>query len=240
LRFSFQENELIEVPMSDFWRRWQQIDSAQNAASKPSMPLEHRWSSYYQAVVGRPPRETLIYALNLFETEPLPDQPRPFRFAVDLGCGNGRDTAELRRRGWRVLAIDGQEDAIASLRQRPDINRTYLETRVQSFETLTLPPAVDLINASFCLPFCPAEHFPELWDVILTALKPGGRFCGHLFGERDSWASFSNVLTHTRAQVEQLLQSLTVEWLDEEEHPGKTALGEDKYWHLFNIVACNR
>jgi tellurite methyltransferase len=45
---------------------------------------------------------------------------------------------------------------------------------------------------------------------------------------------------HTREQVEVLLQPFEVEVLDEEEHPGKTALGEDKYWHLFQIVARKR
>ncbi|MEJ1932020.1 class I SAM-dependent methyltransferase [Nostoc sp. NIES-2111] len=35
------------------------------------------------------------------------------RFAVDLGCGDGRDTVELLRRGWRVLGIDGAQEAIA-------------------------------------------------------------------------------------------------------------------------------
>lgn len=226
------------IVMSDFWQRWQQ--SRPDGSPEASTELEHRWSRYYQAVEGRPPRETLLQALTLFETEVPPEQLTRPRFAVDLGCGNGRDTAELLQRGWRVLAIDGQEAAIESLRQRSDINRTHLETRVQRFENLTLPPEVDLINASFCLPFCPAARFSELWEVIITALKPGGRFCGHLFGNRDSWAERSNVLTHTRVQIENLLQPLITEWLEEEEHPGKTALGEDKYWHLFHIVARKR
>ena len=200
------------------------------------MTFEHRWLSYYQAVEGRPPRDTLLSALTLFEAETVPKRPKKLRFAVDLGCGNGRDTIELLRRGWRVLAIDGQTEAISQIRQRTDINRTYLETRVQRFENLTLPPEVDLINASFCLPFCPAANFSELWEVMMTSLKSGGRFCGHLFGDRDSWASLSDVITHTRQQVEQLLKPFHQEIFDEEEHGGKTALGEEKHWHIFNIV----
>ncbi|MGQ9869558.1 hypothetical protein [Leptodesmis sp.] len=45
------------------------------------------------------------------------------RVAVDLGCGDGRDTVELLRRDWQVLAIDGEPQAIARLLERPDINR---------------------------------------------------------------------------------------------------------------------
>ncbi|MBD2459909.1 class I SAM-dependent methyltransferase [Oscillatoria sp. FACHB-1407] len=193
-----------------------------------------RWADYYNAVAGRPPRDTLIKALEQFDSEPFPDSPR---FAVDLGCGDGRDTVELLQRGWRVLGIDGEAEAIARLRDRPDVDLTHLETQVIRFEALTLPHSVDLMNASFCLPFCPPEHFATLWETIVTALKPGGRFCGQLFGDRDSWATIPTMTHHTRSQVENLLRSFEVEWLNEEEHPGKTALNEDKYWHLFHIVA---
>lgn len=210
--------------------------------SNPSvtdMPnFQRRWPAYYQAVAGRPPRETLLTALDTFEQERPPGNSRSLvGDAVDLGCGDGRDTVELLRRNWRVLAIDGEPEAIFRLRQRSDVNRTYLEVRVQTFEALTLPPSVDLINASFCLPFCPPEHFVELWEEIVNALRTGGRFCGHLFGDRDSWATYGDICTHTREQVEALLSPFTIELLDEEEHPGKTALGEEKHWHLFNIVA---
>ena len=219
----------------DFWKRWKPVDI--ESPPKTPMEFEHRWSSYYKVVADRPPRETLTKALGFFAAEADLKTDKNRRFAVDLGCGNGRDTAELLQRNWRVLAIDGQAEAIEQLRQRPDLNRTYLEARVQKFEDLTLPPEVDLVNASFCLPFCPAEHFSELWEVIVNSLKTGGRFSGQLFGDRDSWAALSNILTQTRSQVEELLQPFIVEFFEEEEHPGKTALGEDKYWHLYQIVA---
>jgi SAM-dependent methyltransferase len=200
------------------------------------MNFEPQWHQYYQAVEGRPPRETLVNALDHCDQDPSPLPP----FAVDLGCGDGRDTVELLRRGWRVLAIDGESEAIARLRQRADIDRSYLETRVQRFEDLTLPPDISLINASFCLPFCPPPHFPDLWEDMVAALAPGGRFCGHLFGDRDSWAVYTDMNHHSRAQIDQLLGPFTVEWLNEENHPGKTALGEEKQWHIFNIVARKR
>ncbi|WP_240966636.1 class I SAM-dependent methyltransferase [Nodosilinea sp. P-1105] len=200
------------------------------------MNCEPRWTQYYEAVAGRPPRPTLVKALAAYaqDANPLP------KFAVDLGCGDGRDTVELLSQGWRVLAIDGEQEAIARLRQRSDCNRLYLETRVQRFEALTLPPDVSLINASFCLPFCPPQHFVHLWEEIVVALAPGGRFCGQLFGDQDSWAAYADMNHHSREQVKDLLTPFTVEWLEEENHPGKTALGEDKHWHIFNIVACKR
>ncbi|MDV2995456.1 MAG: hypothetical protein N4J56_005110 [Chroococcidiopsis sp. SAG 2025] len=199
-----------------------------------SQVFERNWSAYYQAVEGRPPRDTLLAALTSFEALPAESS----RFAVDLGCGDGRDTVELLKRGWRVLGIDGEAEAIARLQNRPDVDLHRLETLVMRFEDIVLPESVDLINASFCLPFCPPEHFSSLWNKIIAALRVGGRFCGQLFGNRDSWAVYPNMSHHTRAQVEELLQPFKIEWLQEEEHPGKTALGEQKYWHIFHIVAC--
>ncbi|HEY9802467.1 MAG TPA: class I SAM-dependent methyltransferase [Leptolyngbyaceae cyanobacterium] len=198
--------------------------------------FNRNWSAYYQAVEGRPPRETLMEALARFDSLLADDR----RFAVDLGCGDGRDTVEILKRGWRVLGIDGEEEAIARLQNRPDIDHNLLDTLVMRFENLALPESVDLINASFCLPFCPPEHFPSLWQKIVTALKTGGRFCGQLFGDRDSWAIYPNMTHHTRTEVEKLLQPFTVEFFQEEDHPGTTAIGEQKHWHIFHIVACKQ
>lgn len=225
--------------MSDFLRRWPMNPAAtptEEVTPTESHQFQRRWADYYQAVAGRPPRETLLNALDRFAAEAQPTKRSTVGLAVDIGCGDGRDTVELLRRQWRVLAIDGEPEAIARLRQRPDINRMYLETRVQRFENLVLPPEVDLINASFCLPFCPPAHFAECWEEIVIALRPGGRFCGHLFGDRDSWATYKDISYHTRQQAEALLEPFEIELFDEEEHPGTTALGEEKYWHLFNIV----
>lgn len=198
--------------------------------------MKQNWVTYYQAVEGRPPHETLLKALSIFDTEPLLDRPR---FAVDLGCGDGRDTVELLRRGWRVLAIDMEQNAFDRLLDRP-IQRDLLQTQLMRFETLTLPQSIDLINASFCLPFCQPADFPHLWETIVTSLNPGGYFCGQLFGDRDSWTVYPDRTHHTREQIQVLLKSFEIEWFDEEEHPGVTALGKEKHWHIFHIVARKR
>ncbi|MGG6296388.1 class I SAM-dependent methyltransferase [Leptolyngbya sp. AN02str] len=200
--------------------------------STPHPPDGHQWIDYYRAIEGRPPRETLLKALTNCDAEPAAS-----RFAVDLGCGDGRDTVELLHRGWRVLAIDGEAAAIARLCQRPDISPQQLETRVERFEDLTLPEQVDLINASFCLQFCSPADFPAFWQKLVTAIRVGGRLCGQLIGDCDSWAAYAHMSHHTREQVMELLAPFELEWFEEEEHPGKTALGVEKHWHLFHLVA---
>ena len=50
------------------------------------------WSRYYDAA-GEQPRETLLFALERFDAEA--GAKGESLFAVDLGCGTGRDSAEL-------------------------------------------------------------------------------------------------------------------------------------------------
>jgi trans-aconitate methyltransferase len=184
------------------------------------------WTGFYDAT-GDEPRATLLDALDRFERPGL---------AVDLGSGTGRDTAELVRRGWRVIAIDGEPEAMVRLAARRDLDHSQVTAQVARFEQATWP-TVDLVNSSFSLPFVPADDFGEVWSRIVDSLRSGGRFCGHLFGDRDTWAS-QGVTCFTRIEVEALLSGLSAEKLDEEEEDSQDASGTPKHWHLFHIVAC--
>ncbi len=191
------------------------------------------WPGYFEVTKGRPPRETLLEALDRFDPE-LGDQPR---FGVDLGCGEGRDSAEMLRRGWHVLAIDGHPDAICRLVHRDDLTDPQrLTMRLASFESVELPRC-DLLNASFSLPFCHPDHFDALWARIIASINPGGRFAGQFFGDRDEWATIPDRSHHTREQVERLLAPFRVELLKEEERDGQDCSGTSKHWHAFHVVA---
>jgi tellurite methyltransferase len=186
------------------------------------------WADYYEATAGRPPRRTLLEALARFSSP---------GFAVDLGCGDGRDTIELLRRGWSVLAIDSAPAAIEGLLTRPDLPRdARLDTRCQRFEDV-LWSAPDLINASFSLPLCPPEKFAALWARVAGSLNPAGRFAGQLYGDRDEWAGRPDITCLPRAEIERLLDGWETELFDEEETDAITPRGKPKHWHIFHIVA---
>jgi tellurite methyltransferase len=189
------------------------------------------WNEYYEKTSGRPPRSTLLAALAAFGDDGAA------RSAVDLGCGDGRDTVELLRRGWRVIAIDAEPQAIERLETRRDLPRRSALTALCTRFELTRWPKVDLVNASFTLPLCPPALFPALWARIERSLKPGGRFAGQLFGERDSWRGEPGIVTHDRAAVDGLLATFTIEMLEEEETDAVTPQGKAKHWHIFHIVA---
>ena len=192
------------------------------------------WQEYYERTKGRAPRRTLSAALAAFGEVPS------MRTAIDLGCGDGRDTIELLRRGWHVLAIDAEPAAIERLRRRADIPaEAVLATRVGRSEDETWPPA-DLVNASFSLPLCVPERFVTLWARIVESLKPGGRFAGQLFGDRDDWRGKPGMTFLERPAVDRLFDAFEVEMLEEEESDALTPYGKRKHWHLFHVVARKR
>lgn len=194
-----------------------------------------RWGRYYDAVAAKPPRPTLLHALDRFSAEGIPASGKPPPLALDLGCGDGRDTVELLRRGWKVLAIDATPEAIDRLLARPDLPKSaLLEARVEQFEDFQ-PPACDLVNASFSLPLCSPEDFPALWGRLTAAIRPGGRFAGQLYGPQDDWAG-RGITIHDRTAIERLCAGFQVEKLDETVEDGTTALGKSKRWHIFHLV----
>ena len=141
-----------------------------------------------------------------------------------------------------MLALDGQAEAIRRLEERSDLPSGWpsrLETRVAPFEQAEWPET-DLVTSSFALPFCRPEAFPALWSRIVASLRPGGRFCGQLFGDRDGWSDEDEMTFLTRGSLDELVATLDVERLDEVEEDGRTALGEAKHWHLYHLVARKR
>ncbi len=200
--------------------------------------MSTKWTRYYDAA-GEQPWETLLFALERFAAEAGAKGRR--LFAVDLGCGTGRDSVELLRRGWRVLAIDAEAEAIQRLLGRGlgSGSAVRLDTQVARFEDAKWPEA-DLINSSYALPFCPPTQFAAVWQRIVASLRPGGRFSGQLFGDRDGWATEPDMSFQTRRDAEELLRGLAVEHFEEVEEDGETAVGDPKHWHLFQVVARKR
>lgn len=187
------------------------------------------------AVPGKPPRATLVAALDSFAREGLAGG-----LATDLAAGEGRDALELLNRGWRVVATDGHPDAFSHLWPRvPAAQGPRLKTVVVSFEETSLAPC-DLVNASFALPFCEPRHFTELWTRIVAAIRPGGRFAVSFFGDRDSWASRTDRRHHSRDEVVKLLEGFEIEVMRTEERDDGPDVRNPKHWHLFHVVAKKR
>ncbi len=156
---------------------------------------------------------------------------------MDLGCGTGAETLDLLSRGWHMLAVDQQAEAIAHIHARlPAEHREHLTTRVASCEAVELP-AADFIWASLSLSFPAPHHFPAVWSTIASALKPGGRFAGDFFGTRHAWADRPAMTVHTREQVTAHCQALSLEDFIEEAGERLTAVEGLQQWHAFSVIA---
>ena len=192
-----------------------------------------RWPAFYKGVDGRAPRTLLLEVLARSQAGAADGAPRQ---AVDLGCGDGTETAVLLQHGWHVLAVDREPEAMAYVRAKaaPE-QQSRLQTEIAAFEDVRLPPA-DLVYAGLSLPFCAPEHFDALWARIVAALRPGGRFAGQFFGVRDSWADDSAMNFHTTEQVQQFLQGFAVEYFREIDEDG-IAFSGPKHWHVFEVIA---
>lgn len=134
------------------------------------------------------------------------------------------------------MAIDAEPEGIRRLRDRAadvDPRLTAVVSRLEEAEW----PRVDLVHASDSLPFCRPASFPEIWTRIRASLRPGGRFIGELFGERDTWASTESEMTFfDEAGARALFDGLEVESFVEEEKDADGWSGP-KHWHVFQVVA---
>jgi trans-aconitate methyltransferase len=193
------------------------------------------WTEYYKKTEKKSvPRKTLLKAIELFDL----DQIGVPKLAIDLGCGSGIDTEALLRCGWSVLAIDAQVSAINSLLTKmPQFYSGQLTSQVASFETLPQLPPAYLINASFSLHFLTPNNFYKFWHLISDSLHPGGRFAGTFFGIRDGWSTRSDMTFLSPEALNALFLTFEIEFFEEEELAHPDAMGYEKYWHKYFIVA---
>ena len=197
---------------------------------------EIEWEGYYRAVEGRALREVFVEALPLLPTA-SPDERR--LVAVDLGCGDGKESVELLALGWTVLATDRAPEGIERvLESVPPETSERLTTQIAAFTDVDFPTA-DLVFAGLSLPFCGPADFEHVWRNIVTAVRPGGFFVGHLFGPHDTWAGTPDMNFHSRLEVEQLLSGFEIISLREQDEDG-AAVGGPKHWHLFHVIARRR
>lgn len=102
---------------------------------------------------------------------------RPGMTCLDLGCGNGTLTAELRGRGLTVTGMDASPEMLALARERhPDLR--FVEGDATTFE---LDEPVDVVFSNAVLHWIDRGLHPAALAHVAAALRPGGQFvfeCG--------------------------------------------------------------
>ena len=186
---------------------------------------EFKWEDFYKITKDRPPWPLLVQAVSLLSNG---------KYALDLGCGAGRDTRFLLEQGFTVTAVDSHPHAIALLECFPWDRLRVVQASFEAFQFETY----DLVNAHFALPFAPEDRFHEVFARIKRALNAGGIFVGQFFGVNDEWNTAGNQMTFfTREQAEAELKELRVLEFREEDVDSHVADGTPKHWHVFHIIA---
>lgn len=188
------------------------------------------WKKYNEGKSSAAPRPRLMKTLDQYFDNKV-------GFALDLGCGSGRDSAELLKRGWRVDALDSDLPTLEAARDFFQNDLKNLSFIHADFSDLSLADEkYDLVNASYSLPFCPPPKFHKMWKEIFQSLKVGGILSCELFGIYDTWNDQSLAPKErsffTREEVEGLFSPYKLEFLKEEEFDGPTFSLKEKHWLL--------
>jgi len=98
---------------------------------------------------------------------------------LDIGCGTGRHSIELAKRGYTVSGFDLSESQIAAARQKAAEAGVKANFFVQDARTFSFPAHYDaalmLCEGSFPLMETDEMNFAILNNAF-EALKPGGKF----------------------------------------------------------------
>ena len=187
------------------------------------------WKQYYDKTKKEYPRNNvkfLIDSLNLKSTN-----------AIDLGCGQGNDTVYLINNDFKVLGID-KENVEDIIRERLSQDKQkYFQFKKQKLEDLKIPNT-DLIIANFSLSFCKKEYFKLMWQKIVESININGYFVGTIFGINDSWnKKYRDMSFFDKEDVKRLFNKFKIIRFEEIENDKPTALGKEKHWHFYNIIA---
>ena len=188
----------------------------------------YNWEQYYQQTKGKPPRPSLVRAIELVSDK---------HEALDLGSGALNDTRYLISQGFEhITAVDKNPISEDVMKEFSTDKVSY---KICLFEDFDFPEdTYNLINAQYSLPFASKEKFRSVIQSIVTALKPGGVFVGQFFGNHDEWNTEGRDMTfQTKEEAEMLLKDFKIQEFTEEEYDGGTAAGNTKHWHIFHFVA---
>ena len=152
--------------------------------------------------------------------------------AIDLGCGVGNDTEFLISKGFKVTAVDSQEE-VKEIFENKNLDKEKLDLIIGDFSQIELPKA-DLIFANMSL-FFVKDNFELFLKSLLEKVNKNGFFVANFLGKEDEWKD-----KRTTIEKDELLyyfKDFEVNYFSEEKYYKDTALGINKFWHVYTIMA---
>ena len=182
---------------------------------------------YYKATMNNKPSGLISKFFNYKYIEKLTGNK-----AIDLGCGAGNDTEFLISKGFKVTAIDS-ENQVRDILDRKIINKANLNVIIDDFSKIEIPRA-DLILANMSL-FFVNDNFDKFLKNLLERINKKGFIVANFLGKEDNWKE-----TKTTIEKEKLLEyfkDFEINYYSEEKYYRNTALGKNKFWHVYTKIA---
>jgi SAM-dependent methyltransferase len=113
--------------------------------------------------------------------------PPPGRLTIDIGCGEGRLSRDLKALGHAVVAVDASPTMVAHAREAdPELEVHLADAAARPFPD----EAADLAVAFMCLQ--DVDDLPGTVSEAARVLEPGGRLCLAIVHPLNSAGSFSS------------------------------------------------
>mgnify|MGYP002857424961 CR=1 FL=1 len=152
--------------------------------------------------------------------------------AIDLGCGTGNDTEFLLEQGFKVTAID-QEEQVKDIIKNKNLDKENLELIINDFSKIEFSNS-DLILANFSL-FFVKHNFEELIEKILKSINVNGFFVGNFLGKEDDWNK--TITTVDKEKLLDYFKDFEMSYFSEEKYYKNTSIEKNKFWHVYTIIA---
>jgi SAM-dependent methyltransferase len=96
---------------------------------------------------------------------------------LELACGTGLWTVELARHAAGITAVDASPEVLEINRARLQEFRPEIPVRYVRADLFDWRPddAHDVVFFGFWLSHVPPRRFAAFWDLVRSALRPGGR-----------------------------------------------------------------
>lgn len=147
-------------------------------------PANNHWEDFFDG-------HALQYMENVFTRNTIAEvdfimdifNPAEGQSILDVGCGTGRHSVELARRGYKVVGIDLSSGMLVQARKAAEaagVEVEFIKADATEYRPETqFDFAVCLCEGAFCLLGTgddPIEHDLKILSNIRDSLKPGGMF----------------------------------------------------------------
>lgn len=156
------------------------------------------------------PDTPFYYGLNPSErlTQFLNDTHPPVGEALDLGCGEGRNSLLLARYGYHVRAVDASSQGIQKLEKYArSQGLNNIDGEVADVRTVQLKPNFyDAIVAVTIIDHVAETEGKKVAEAVINALKPGGFVFIEAFNIRDPAADTARKENETISETASFVQ----------------------------------